>query len=62
MLILTRTVDQTLMIGDNITVTVTRVNGQEVKLGIQAPKTVAVHREEIYQKILEENDSFGSFQ
>ena len=51
MLILTRKVGETLMIGDDVTVTVLGVKGNQVRIGINAPKDVAVHREEIYNKI-----------
>lgn len=51
MLILTRRVGETLMIGDSVTVTILGVKGNQVRVGITAPKEVAVHREEIFQRI-----------
>lgn len=51
MLILTRRLGETLMIGDDVRVTVLDVNGSQVRLGIKAPGSVEVHREEIYNKI-----------
>ena len=51
MLILTRRVGETLMIDDSVSVTVLGVKGNQVRIGITAPKDVAVHREEIYQRI-----------
>ena len=51
MLILTRQLGETLMIGDQITVTVLSVKGNQVRLGVNAPKDISVHREEIYEKI-----------
>ncbi len=55
MLILTRRVGETLMIGNDITVTVLGVNGKQVRFGVSAPDTTAIHREEIYKKIEAEN-------
>jgi carbon storage regulator len=57
MLILTRRVGETLMIGDSVSVTVLGVKGNQVRIGINAPKDVAVHREEIYQRIKREHET-----
>ena len=56
MLILTRRVGETLMIGHDVTVTVLGVKGNQVRIGVNAPKDVAVHREEIYERIKREED------
>ena len=58
MLILTRRVGEILMIGDEVTVTVLGVKGNQVRIGVDAPKHVAVHREEIYQRIQAEGEDF----
>jgi carbon storage regulator len=54
MLILTRRVGETVMIGNDVTVTILGVKGNQVRVGINAPKNVAVHREEIYERIKHE--------
>ncbi|RMG31541.1 MAG: carbon storage regulator [Gammaproteobacteria bacterium] len=59
MLILTRRVGETLMIGDNVTVTVLGVKGNQVRIGVSAPRDVAVHREEIYERIRQEQNGRG---
>ena len=54
MLILTRRIGETLMVGDDVTITVLGVKGNQVRIGVNAPRDVAVHREEIYQRIQKE--------
>jgi len=54
MLILTRRVGEALMIGDDVSITVLGVKGNQVRLGIEAPRNIAVHREEIYRRIKRE--------
>jgi carbon storage regulator len=56
MLILTRRVGETVMIGNDVTVTVLGVKGNQVRIGVNAPRDVAVHREEIYERIKRENE------
>ena len=60
MLILTRNVGATICIGDDVTVTVLATQGNQVRIGIDAPKEVAVHREEIYKKIQSEKIEAGN--
>ena len=60
MLILTRRVGEVLMIGDDVNITVLGVKGNQVRIGVNAPKDVAVHREEIYLRIQNEKSSDGS--
>ena len=60
MLILTRRVGESVMIGDDVTITVLGVKGNQVRIGINAPKDVSVHRQEIYERIRKEHDDEGS--
>jgi carbon storage regulator len=60
MLILTRRAGETVMIGSDITITVLGVKGNQVRIGINAPKDVAVHREEIYERIKIEQSAKGA--
>jgi len=57
MLILTRRAGETVMIGSDVTITVLGVKGNQVRIGINAPKDVAVHREEIFQRIQSEKEA-----
>lgn len=60
MLILTRKVGESLLIGDDIAITILNVRGNQVKIGVKAPKDISVHREEIYQRIKQAEDKKSS--
>jgi carbon storage regulator len=60
MLILTRRVGESIIVGDNVTITVLGIKGNQIRLGVNAPKEVSVHREEIYQRIKQEQKVVGS--
>jgi carbon storage regulator len=60
MLVLTRRAGETIRIGNDITITVVESDGYNVKIGIDAPRSVTVHREEVYQRILDENRKAAS--
>lgn len=55
MLVLTRKLNESIMVGDNVKITIVDVKGDQVKLGITAPREVVVHREEVYREIQKEN-------
>lgn len=59
MLVLTRWVSETVMIGDDVTFTVLSVKGKQVRIGINAPKEIEVHREEVYERIQEDRQQAG---
>lgn len=61
MLILTRRISESIIIGDDVKLTVLGVKGNQVRIGIEAPKNVAVHREEIYNRILNEKTGYSDF-
>ena len=56
MLILTRKVGESLLIGDDVSITILNVRGNQVKIGVKVPKEISVHREEIYQRIKQAED------
>ncbi len=62
MLVLSRRKDETIMIGDNVEVTIVDIKGDTVRLGIQAPRSISVHRKEIYEAIQAENIAAGKQQ
>ena len=61
MLVLTRKPDQSIMVGNEIEITILEVRGEQVRVGIRAPKTVSVHRKEVFDQILQANrDAFDA--
>lgn len=59
MLILTRKVNETLMVGDEVSVTVLGIKGGQIRIGINAPRDVSVHRQEVYERIMQERKEAG---
>lgn len=62
MLVLTRRVGEKFIIGENVTVTMLEVKGTQIRIGIEAPRDIQVHREEIYQRILKEQETLSHVQ
>ncbi|NVK74584.1 MAG: carbon storage regulator CsrA [Oceanospirillaceae bacterium] len=60
MLVITRNVGESFRIGDDVSVSILNVNGHQVKVGIEAPKNVEIHREEIYQRIIQQAQSYDA--
>lgn len=60
MLVLSRRIEESLIIGDDITITVLGISGNQVRIGIDAPKEIPVHREEVAERIKKENDERGN--
>jgi carbon storage regulator len=61
MLVLSRNRDETIMIGDNVEITIVDIRGDKVRIGIKAPVSVAVHRKEVYEAIRKENEGASAF-
>ncbi len=62
MLVLSRKKDESIIIGDDIVITVVDIKGEQVKIGVTAPKTVSIHRKEVYEAIQEENRAAANSQ
>jgi carbon storage regulator len=62
MLVLSRHIDESIMIGDDVIITVVDIRGDKVRLGIQAPQAIPVHRQEVYEAIKRENQKAGQIQ
>ncbi|MBX3422584.1 MAG: carbon storage regulator CsrA [Pirellulaceae bacterium] len=62
MLVLSRHIDESIMIGDDVVVTVVDIRGDKVRLGIEAPQAIPVHRQEVYEAIKRENQKAGQIQ
>lgn len=62
MLVLSRHIDESIMIGDDVVITVVDIRGDKVRLGIEAPQSIPVHRQEVYEAIKRENQKAGQLQ